>query len=107
MSEKLKSRRRKNAKRHINCRRSASLLVYSYWLLADGVRVEGITLPHPENRHVLAFAVHGKATVVVTNNSRDFSSRLLFAKARTEPRCAVALFPLNGLVRLSRDDAAG
>ena len=40
-------------------------------------RIEGLTLPDPNDRHVLAAAVHGKASVIVTNNLKDFPSRVL------------------------------
>lgn len=40
-------------------------------------RIEGLTLPDPDDRHVLAAAVHGKASVIITNNLKDFPNRVL------------------------------
>ena len=40
-------------------------------------RIEGLALPDPNDRHVLAAAIHAKASVIVTNNLRDFPSRVL------------------------------
>ena len=40
-------------------------------------RIEGLTLPDPDDRHVLAAAVHGKASVIITNNLKDFPSLVL------------------------------
>lgn len=40
-------------------------------------RIEGLTLPDPDDRHVLAAAVHGEAGVIITNNFKDFPSRVL------------------------------
>lgn len=34
--------------------------------------IEGLTLPDPDDRHVLAAAIHGSASLVLTANIRDF-----------------------------------
>ena len=41
--------------------------------------IEGLTLPDPNDRHVLAAAIHGGANVIVTNNERDFPASVLAA----------------------------
>ena len=40
-------------------------------------RIEGLTLPDPDDRHVLAAAIQSKAGVIITNNLKDFPSRML------------------------------
>lgn len=39
--------------------------------------VEGIELPDPNDRHVLAAAIRGRADVIVTENVRDFPANVL------------------------------
>jgi predicted nucleic acid-binding protein len=39
--------------------------------------IEGLSLPDPDDRHVLAAAIRGRADVIVTSNLRDFPSDLL------------------------------
>ena len=39
--------------------------------------IEGLTLPDPDDRHVLAAAIHGQVDVIVTNNQKDFPIKTL------------------------------
>jgi len=39
--------------------------------------IEGLHLPDPNDRHVLAAAIVGRADVIVTHNLRDFSAETL------------------------------
>lgn len=47
-------------------------LVYGYEDL-----IPGLTLPDPDDRHVLAAAIHAQASVIVTFNLRDFPQSTL------------------------------
>ena len=42
-------------------------------------RIDGLRLPDPDDRHVLAAAIHARASVVVTFNLRDFPETALAA----------------------------
>ena len=39
--------------------------------------IEGLRLPDPDDRHVLAAAIRGRADVIVTANVRDFPPHIL------------------------------
>lgn len=39
--------------------------------------IDGLTLPDPDDRHVLAAAIHGSAEVIVTSNLADFPADIL------------------------------
>jgi predicted nucleic acid-binding protein len=39
--------------------------------------IDTLELPDQNDRHVLAAAIHGNATLIVTNNTRDFPPRML------------------------------
>jgi len=47
--------------------------------------IEGLQLPDPDDRHVLAAAIRGQADVIVTTNLRDFPGHIL-AQYGIEPR---------------------
>ena len=42
-------------------------------------RIESLSLPDPDDRHILAAAIHCKAAVIVTTNLRDFPGSILAA----------------------------
>src|SRR6202050_1213100 len=39
--------------------------------------IEGLQLPDPDDRHVLAAAIRGRADVIITANVRDFPADIL------------------------------
>jgi predicted nucleic acid-binding protein len=55
--------------------------------------IETLQLPDPDDRHVLAAAIHGGAQIIVTNNLADFPARQL------EPLGIVAEHPDDVLAR--------
>ncbi len=48
----------------------------SNWCASESL-IEQLTLPDADDRHVLAAAIHGGATVIVTANLRDFPAAIL------------------------------
>ena len=60
--------------------------------------IDGLTLPDPDDRHVLAAAIHGKATVIVTANERDFPAAAL------SPYNIAAIAPDRFILRLLEAD---
>ena len=60
--------------------------------------IDTITLPDPDDRHVLAAAIHGGAAMIVTANVKDFPATALV------PHDIIALLPDDFLCRLLADD---
>ncbi len=56
--------------------------------------IEGLHLPDPDDRHVLAAAIRGRADVIVTMNLKDFPAKVL------KPRGIVAQHPDEFVVSL-------
>lgn len=66
--------------------------------------IEGVTLPDPDDRHVLAAAIRANAEVIVTLNLKDFPSDVLgvFGIEALHPDDFIAdLFDLNHAVALN------
>ena len=64
--------------------------------LVDGFEglITTLTLPNPDDRHVLAAAIHGRARLIVTFNSADFPSSVL------DPYSIEAIHPDEFVARL-------
>lgn len=72
---------------------------------APGASVKGyrsliprLTLPDPNDRHVLAAAIHSKARIIVTNNLKDFPALILAPfkiEAQTPDGFIVGLFEIS------------
>ena len=60
--------------------------------------IEGLTLPDPDDRHVLAAAIHGGASIIVTSNLKDFPAAAL------TPHGITAEHPDAFVLRLFNDD---
>ena len=60
-----------------------------------------LTLPDPDDRHVLAAAIHGKASVIVTSNLKDFLPEVL------APHQIIAQHPDAFVLSLLEADAEG
>lgn len=58
--------------RELMCRAVRDCLVVGYEPL-----IESLTLPDPDDRHVLAAAIKSRSQVIVTNNVRDFPADVL------------------------------
>jgi hypothetical protein len=62
--------------------------------------IPGLTLPDPDDRHVLAAAIHARAELIVTFNLADFPSSVLSSHG------LAAIHPDDFIVRLWDQDAA-
>jgi predicted nucleic acid-binding protein len=60
--------------------------------------IDALSLPDPDDRHVLAAAIHGEAEFIVTANIRDFPPTALV------PHGIMAITPDDFLVQLIADD---
>src|SRR5690606_28776707 len=60
--------------------------------------IAALSLPDPDDRHVLAAAIHGQAEIIVTANVRDFPATALV------PHDIVAMAPDDFLGLLLADD---
>lgn len=56
--------------------------------------IQGLMLPDPDDRHVLAAAIQGGASVIVTHNTKDFPRRVL------EPHNIIAKRPDSFVIEL-------
>jgi predicted nucleic acid-binding protein len=63
---------------------------YANVAVPDGL-VDTLSLPDPDDRHVLAAAISGQASVLLTRNMRDFPPRTL-ARHGISPRAPDSLF---------------
>ncbi|MFO0936223.1 MAG: PIN domain-containing protein [Gemmataceae bacterium] len=61
-------------------------------------RIPGLSLPDPDDRHVLAAAIHCRAKVIVTFNLKDFPEEML------SPHGIEAIHPDEFLTRLLQRD---
>ncbi len=66
--------------------------------LVTGYRqlVPALNLPDPNDRHVLAAAVRGGASVIVTNNTKDFPAAAL-EESRSKGRRQMNLFIISSI----------
>lgn len=71
--------------RELMCRAVRDCLVVGYESL-----VGAITLPDPEDRHVLAAAIKARAQVIVTHNLKDFADKVLdtWSASNTTDSCS-------------------
>ena len=58
--------------RELMCRSVPDCLVEGY-----SHRIDALQLPDPDDRHVLAAAIHSKAAVIVTKNLKDYPADVL------------------------------
>lgn len=69
--------------RELMCEAISDCLVTGYEALIDG-----LALPDPDDRHVLAAALRCSAQVVVTSNLSDFPASTQLGRPRSRPRVA-------------------
>lgn len=73
--------------------------VPTYQVVGHEPLIRDLVLPDPDDRHVLAAAIHAEADVIVTGNLRDFPQEIL------APHDIVAMAPNTFLTTLVQHDA--
>jgi len=100
-AEFIGARRRKSLQQGLQAQRVVALMraaVPDYRAVASARRINTLTLPDPDDRHVLAAAIETRADVIVTDNRRDFPPAVL------EPHGILILTPDQALCELHDED---
>lgn len=99
--EFIEARRRKSLQQGLQAQHVVALMraaVPDYRAVASARRINTLTLPDPDDRHVLAAAIETHADVIVTENRRDFPPAAL------EPHGILLLTPNRALCELHDED---